>query len=89
MVFKTAGFFGFHTVTDSCFLPSQWPPEDLLDRDRSTSDPYLRRSDSADVALSEKSPYLGGAWVRLGLWQSLSLTGGDLETIKSRSIGDE
>ena len=39
--------------------------------------------------LSEKSPYLGGAWVRLGLWQSLSLTGGDLETIESRSIGDE
>ena len=22
-----------------------------------------------EVALSEKSPYLGGAWVRLGLWQ--------------------
>jgi hypothetical protein len=40
-------------------------------------------------ALSEKSPYLGGAWVGLGLWQSLSLTGGDLETIESRAIGDE
>ena len=41
------------------------------------------------LALSEKSPYLGGAWVRLDLWQSISLTGGDLETIESRAIGDE
>ena len=38
------------------------PPEDLLGRD-----PSLKRSVSADVALSEKSPYLGGARVRLGL----------------------
>ena len=41
------------------------------------------------LALSEKSPYLGGAWVRLDLWQSISLTGGNLETIESRAIGDE
>ena len=27
------------------------------------------RSGSADVALSEKSPYLGGAWVRRSLWK--------------------
>ena len=51
--------------------------------------PALQRSGSADVALSEKSPYLGGAWVRLDLWQSISLTGGNLETIESRAIGDE
>ena len=31
------------------------------------SGPSLRRSVSADVALSEKSPYLGGVWVRLDL----------------------
>ena len=39
----------------------QRPPEDLLGRD-----PSLKRSVSADAALSEKSPYLGSAWVRLG-----------------------
>ena len=40
------------------------PPNDFRGRDRSPSGPALRRSVSADVALSEKSPYLGGAWVR-------------------------
>ena len=39
----------------------QRPPEDLLG-----GDPSLKRSVSADAALSEKSPYLGNAWVRLG-----------------------
>ena len=31
--------------------------------------PALRCSMSADVALSEKSPYLGSAWVRWVFWE--------------------
>ena len=37
------------------------------------SDPCLRWSVSADVALSEKSPYLGGAWVRWGVLATPSI----------------
>ena len=54
--------------------PWMWS-EDFRGRDRSPSGPPLRGgqslrwSMSADVALSEKSPYLGGAQVRLILWQ--------------------
>ena len=43
----------------------------LLGRDRSPSGPALRCSMSADVALSEKSPHLGGAWVRWFFWRTL------------------
>jgi hypothetical protein len=39
----------------------------LLNRDRSPGDSALRRSKSADVALSEKSPYLGGCTYPSGL----------------------
>ena len=45
------------------------PPNDFRGRDRSPSGPALRRSVSTDVAFPEKSPYLGGAWVRLGFWE--------------------
>ena len=47
-------------VPRSWFLVPRRPPEDLLG-----GDPSLKRSVSADAALSEKSPYLGSAWVRL------------------------
>jgi hypothetical protein len=64
VVFKPAGFIGFYTVTDSWILAPRISPNDFRGRDRSPSGPCLRWSVSTDVALSEKSPYLGGAWVR-------------------------
>ena len=55
---------------ESGMQPDEPPsPILLLGRDRSPSGPALRCSMSADVALSEKSPHLGGAWVRLSLQQ--------------------
>ena len=41
---------------------------ELPGKDRSPSGLALRWSMSADVALSEKSPHLGGSRVRLSLW---------------------
>jgi hypothetical protein len=56
------GFLATRRSPEDLLTPPRMWPEDFLGRDRS-----LRRSMSADVALSEKSPYLGGAWVRWGL----------------------
>lgn len=60
------------------FSATQMEPEDFLDRDRSPSGPvcggpalwrWIGRVALfvmfADVALSEKSPYLRSAWVRM------------------------
>ena len=74
MVFIPAGFSGFHTVTDSWFFTPWMSPEDLLGRDRSPSGSVQRWSVSAEVALSEKSPNLGGAGVRLFFEVHLSRT---------------
>ena len=75
----------------------------LLGRDRSPSGPALgavrvcgrpalRCSLSADVALSEKSPYLGGAWVRWnfhppGCSPRTSEVGTDLRAVRHRRRG--
>ena len=53
-------------------LAPRRPPEDFLGRDRSSGGSALWRSVSADVALSEKSPYLGSAWVRWVFTPSLT-----------------
>ena len=63
-----------------------WPDVRLLGRDRSPSGPALRRSMSADAALSEKSPYLGGARVGLGFWEvCLSRTSRTRQALPSSS----
>ena len=73
VAFRPAGIVGFHTVTDSWFLPNWRSSEDFRGRDRSLRQSMSAGSVSADVpcpltlALSEKSPYLGGAWVRRDL----------------------
>ena len=77
VVFKLAGFIGFHTGTDRWFLVPQRSPKDLLGRDQYPSGRALRRSVPADVALSEKSPYLGGAQVRLSLWKDPGMSPND------------
>ncbi len=75
VVFKPAGFIGFHSVTDSCFLaPGSRQRNTEVGTDlravRLCGGPTsavvrpLQWSVSADAALSEKSPYLGGARVR-------------------------
>jgi hypothetical protein len=70
VAFRPAGIVGFHTVTESWFLPNWRSSEDFRGRDRSLRQSMSAGSVSADVpcpltlALSEKSPYLGGAWVR-------------------------
>jgi hypothetical protein len=52
------------------------PPRPVLRRSMSAVDLPLWRSVSADVALSEKSPYLGGIWVRLSFWSLPEVAGG-------------
>ena len=42
VVFKPAGFIGFHTVKDSWVLAPQMQPKDFLGRDRSPSGPCPR-----------------------------------------------